>query len=126
MPALPASLTIAVLGVPGAQATAVDALLADSASEAAGEASARPRIVVDASPLNNFDSSAIALLLQAQRQAQAGGRSLRVQSPPRAMVELASLYGVAELLGLSLNDAKADAKTDAKTDAPPDGPLTPA
>ena len=121
MPALPASLTIAVLGVPGAQATAVDVLLADSASEAAGAASARPRIVVDASPLNDFDSSAIALLLQAQRQAQAGGRSLRVQSPPRAMVELATLYGVAELLGLSFDDAKTDAKT-----AAPSTPLTPA
>ena len=118
MPALPATLTIAVLGVPGAQAAAVDALLADSTSEAVGETSTRPRIVVDASALNDFDSSAIALLLQAQRQAQAGGRSLRVQSPPRAMVELATLYGVAELLGLSSDDAKID--------APLITPLTPA
>jgi len=98
MPSLPASLTISVLGVPGAEAAAVQALFAESA----GDAASRERIVVDASALSDFDSSAIALLLQAQRQAQASGRSLAVQSPPRAMVELATLYGVAELLGLSL------------------------
>ncbi len=101
MPALPAALTIDVLGVPGAEAAAVQALLA----EEAGDAAAGERIVVDASALTDFDSSAIALLLQAQRLAQAGGRSLSVHDAPRAMVELATLYGVAELLGLSLDDA---------------------
>ena len=126
MPSLPVTLTIAVLGVPGAETSAVDALLADTA----GGAAAGQRIKVDASALSNFDSSAIALLLQAQRQAQAVGRSLAVQSPPRAMVELATLYGVAELLGLSFDDAKTDAKSDAKTAAMTDDspifPLTPA
>ncbi len=101
MPALPASLTIAVLGVPGAEEAAVQALLA----EATADAAAGERILVDASALTDFDSSAIALLLQAQRQAQALGRSLTVTAPPRAMVELATLYGVAELLGLSLEEA---------------------
>ena len=101
MPALPATLTIAVLGVPGAEAAAVQALLDDASG---GDAAAGRRIVVDASALTDFDSSAIALLLQAQRSAQGAGRSLSVQSPPRAMVELATLYGVAELLGLSLEN----------------------
>ena len=126
MPSLPVTLTIAVLGVPGAETSAVDALLDDTA----GGAAAGQRIKVDASALSNFDSSAIALLLQAQRQAQAVGRSLAVQSPPRAMVELATLYGVAELLGLSFDEAKTVAKSDAKTaamtDDSPIGPLTPA
>ena len=116
MSALPASLTIADLGLPGAELRAVDALL--------GEGSGA--VTVDASTLANFDSSAIALLLQAQRQAQASGRSLSVQSPPRAMVELATLYGVAELLGLSLDRARTDAVSDANSDAArPPSPLTP-
>ena len=105
MPSLPASLTIGVLGVPGAEEAAVQALLAESAVDAASPGGIR----VDAIALNDFDSSAIALLLQAQRQAQASGRSLTVQSPPRAMVELAALYGVAELLGLSLDGSRTDA-----------------
>ena len=122
MPSLPASLTIGVLGVPGAEAAAVQAVLAESAVDAASPGG----IQVDASALNDFDSSAIALLLQAQRQAQASGRSLSVQSPPQAMVELATLYGVAELLGLSLDGSRTDAVSDATSDAArPPSPLTP-
>ncbi len=114
MASLPASLTISVLGVPGAEEAAVQALLAESEEAAAPHR----HIVVDASALMDFDSSAISLLLQAQRQAQAGGRSLILKSAPRAMVELATLYGVAELLGLSLEEAKSEAAAQA--------PFTPA
>jgi phospholipid transport system transporter-binding protein len=91
MTPLPASLTIAKLGQPGAELRAVEALLAG--------ANGGP-VVVDAATLENFDSSAIALLLEAHRQARATGRSFAVHGAPSAMIELATLYGVADLLGL--------------------------
>ena len=56
---------------------------------------------VDASALVSFDSSTIALLLQAQRLAQAGGRGFEVVSAPAKLVELARLYGVDHLLCLA-------------------------
>ena len=55
---------------------------------------------VDASALSAFDSSTIALLLQAQRLAQAAGRGFEVLAAPPKLVELASLYGVDALLSL--------------------------
>ena len=91
MTSLPASLTIADLGQPGAELRAVEALLAPDSV----------RISVDASSLQYFDSSAIALLLEAQRQARAIGRSMSVHAAPTALVELATLYGVVDLLGLA-------------------------
>jgi phospholipid transport system transporter-binding protein len=56
--------------------------------------------VVDASDLRQFDTSALALLLQARRLAQAGGHEFRVNAAPPKLAQLARLYGVAELLGL--------------------------
>jgi phospholipid transport system transporter-binding protein len=53
-------------------------------------------LVVDASALKEFDSSAIATLLELRRKAP--GRSFSVSGAPAAMVELATMYGVAELL----------------------------
>ena len=53
-------------------------------------------LVVDASALKNFDSSAIATLLELRRRAP--GREFSVSGAPTAMVELATLYGVADLL----------------------------
>ena len=90
MSALPASLTIADLGVPGAELRTVDELLG----------SGTDAVSVDASTLANFDSSAIALLLEARRRARALGRDFAVHGAPAAMVDLAGLYSVAELLGL--------------------------
>jgi phospholipid transport system transporter-binding protein len=55
---------------------------------------------VDASALSTFDSSAIALLLQARRLAQAAGRGFAVHGAPPKLAELAALYGVVELLSL--------------------------
>jgi len=54
---------------------------------------------VDASALKTFDTSAIAVLLEGRRQAQAIGRGIVVRDAPATMVELAGLYGVAKLLG---------------------------
>jgi phospholipid transport system transporter-binding protein len=86
MSALPASLTIK------------DARAALAALEPAlGEGSCT--LMLDASGLKSFDTSAIATLLELRRQAQAVGRTLVVTGAPPSMVELAGLYGVAELLG---------------------------
>jgi phospholipid transport system transporter-binding protein len=85
MAALPASLTIK------------DARAALHALEpAVAEGSAA--LVIDASALASFDTSAIAVLLELRRQAQAVGRTLQVSAAPAAMVELSGLYGVADLL----------------------------
>ena len=100
MTPLPASLTIADLGQAGAELRAVEALLAGAGTDAGP-------VVVDAATLLNFDSSAIALLLEAHRQARATGRGFAVHGAPTPMVELATLYGVADLLGLAPADGTA-------------------
>jgi phospholipid transport system transporter-binding protein len=82
------------LSIDGA-ATALDALR--SAAAAAGGGALR----IDASTLEVFDSSALALLLQARRMAQARGRPLQVRGAPAKLMQLAQLYGVAELLDLT-------------------------
>ena len=56
---------------------------------------------VDAGALHAYDSSTIALLLQARSLAQAAGRGFEVVGAPAKLVELARLYGVEELLALS-------------------------
>ena len=53
---------------------------------------------VDASELAQFDSSALAVLLECRRQALAAGQSFSVTGAPRLLVQLANLYGVAELI----------------------------
>jgi phospholipid transport system transporter-binding protein len=55
---------------------------------------------VDASALAEFDSAALALLLQARREAQARGRGFELHGAPPALRQLAQLYGVGALLGL--------------------------
>ena len=55
-------------------------------------------VLLDASDLHSFDSSALALLLACQRQAQARGQSLQVQGLCERLRELAALYGVLDLL----------------------------
>jgi phospholipid transport system transporter-binding protein len=51
-------------------------------------------LLIDASSLRQFDSSALAVLLACRRQAQAQSRQLQVQGLPARLAELASLYGV--------------------------------
>lgn len=53
---------------------------------------------VDATGLQNFDSSALAVLLDCRRQALARGQGLRVVGLPARLQALARLYGVYELL----------------------------
>ena len=55
-------------------------------------------VVADASALRQFDSSALAILLECRREALAAGKSFSVQSAPPRLRQLAGLYGVAELI----------------------------
>ena len=55
--------------------------------------------LIDASALREFDSSALAVLLACRRSAQALGGEVQVRGLPAALRELASVYGVLELLG---------------------------
>ena len=60
-------------------------------SEAAG-------VVLDASALTQFDSSALAVLLTCRRDALAAGKSFAVFGLPAKLGQLAGLYGVAKLI----------------------------
>ncbi len=56
------------------------------------------RVFVDASALAKFDSSALAVLLQCRRDAQASGKSFEVIGLPDQLSKLADLYGISELV----------------------------
>ncbi len=83
---LPAELT-------NLQATALLARLRAPLAAPSGAA-----LTVDASALERFDSSSLALLLQLRRDALAQGQSFSVKGLPPRLRELAGLYGVADLL----------------------------
>jgi phospholipid transport system transporter-binding protein len=55
-------------------------------------------VVVDASSLKHFDSSALAVLLECRRLAQAWGKAFVVRNAPPKLEALARLYGVDVLL----------------------------
>ena len=55
-------------------------------------------LTVDGSALKQFDSSALAVLLECQRMARDKGRAFAVQSLPTKLTDLAKLYGVDGLL----------------------------
>ena len=55
-------------------------------------------VVVDATALNRFDSAALAVLLEFRREALAAGKRFRVREMPQRLTDLATLYGVIELL----------------------------
>jgi phospholipid transport system transporter-binding protein len=54
--------------------------------------------VVDAKPLQVFDSSALAVLLECRREALALGKTFAVANMPPRLRDLAGVYGVSELL----------------------------
>jgi len=54
--------------------------------------------VADASALQQFDSSALAVLLDCRREALAQGKTFAVANMPKRLRELATVYGVADLL----------------------------
>jgi phospholipid transport system transporter-binding protein len=55
-------------------------------------------VEIDASALQQFDSSALAVLLECQRQAQGWGKAFSLREPPAKLTALAKLYGVDGLL----------------------------
>jgi phospholipid transport system transporter-binding protein len=55
-------------------------------------------VVLDATPLARFDSAALAVLLELQRQAATLGKRLAIRGLPGRLSDLAALYGIAELL----------------------------
>lgn len=55
-------------------------------------------VVIDASVLQRFDSSALAVLLEARRESLALGRRFSIRNLPQRLRNLAGLYGVLELL----------------------------
>jgi len=87
--ALPERLTIAE----------ASATLAQLAAQLAESRQGADPPVLDASALQQLDTSALAVLLACQRQAAALGQPLRVVSAPAKLMQLAQLYGVESLLG---------------------------
>ncbi len=85
--ALPAVLTHAQ-----AAATAQDLLRAVQANR---------QLAIDASALQQFDSSALAVLLAGLRSASEYGGRVTVQALPSRAANLARVYGLADLLDLS-------------------------
>lgn len=63
-----------------------------------GSALGETRVVADASPLQHFDSSALAVLLECRRQAQRRGQHFSVRDLPMRLRALAVLYGIDQLL----------------------------
>lgn len=61
-------------------------------------ASPEPAVVIDASPLQRFDSTALAVLLACRRRAEAGGKTVAVRGLPDKLRQLAAVYGVDTLL----------------------------
>lgn len=75
------------------QAQACSRMLAQGMRSQPGTA-----VVADAGALAHFDSSALAVLLECRREAMAMGKTFAVARLPSRLRELATLYGVAELL----------------------------
>ncbi len=78
----------------------------DQASDAARHLKAALRaaaadqapLIADASDMTQFDSSALAVLLECRREALALGRTFFVQGLPPRLRQLAGLYGIAALI----------------------------
>jgi phospholipid transport system transporter-binding protein len=84
---LPATLTL-----PSARQTAQALAQAVAALPAGGT------LRVDASVLADLDTSALAVLLEGRRQAQARGLGWQLDAAPPKLRQLAGLYGVQDLL----------------------------
>lgn len=84
----------------GETLTLNEARAATRALSAAVAESAGKNFCIDASALKTFDSAALAVLLQARRLAQAAGLDFELRGGDARLAQLASLYGVDQLLGL--------------------------
>ena len=59
-------------------------------------------VVIDAAALEQFDSSALAVLLECRRQALGAGKRFSVWAAPARLLQLADVYGVRELIPAAL------------------------
>lgn len=75
------------------QATACLRLLVQGLRSESG-----PDVVIDASALSRFDSAALAVLLEVRREALALGKRFEIRGLPARLGDLATLYGIMELL----------------------------
>jgi phospholipid transport system transporter-binding protein len=66
--------------------------------EVALKRESEPLLVIDASQLKRFDSSALAVLLECRRLADAWGKRFELRELPQQLGDLARLYGVDALL----------------------------
>lgn len=55
-------------------------------------------VVVDATALQQFDSAALAVLLEFRRESQAFGKKLSIKNLSPRLIDLATLYGIDGLL----------------------------
>ncbi|QAZ38857.1 anti-anti-sigma factor [Methylibium sp. Pch-M] len=62
------------------------------------EREAEPLLVIDGSQLQRFDSTALAVLLECRRLAQAWGKRFELTALPEKLSELSRLYGIDDLL----------------------------
>ena len=80
-------------------ATLTHAVAAEFSGGVASLMSSQPNgVVVDASALQQFDSSALAVLLACRREALAVGKAFSVYGLPARLRQLAGLYGVSDLV----------------------------
>jgi phospholipid transport system transporter-binding protein len=66
-------------------------------------------VLVDASALRQFDSSALAVLLECRRVAEAAGTVIELRHAPPKLEQLARLYGLDEVLGVGPTSPAAQA-----------------
>lgn len=55
-------------------------------------------VILDASALRRFDSAALAVLLEFKRQCLAASKPMSLVGLPKQLSDLATLYGISELL----------------------------
>jgi phospholipid transport system transporter-binding protein len=92
---LPAEITH--LQAPACSRMLAQSLAAEQGSEVVADASALAREGAQ------FDSSALAVLLECRRDCLSRGKSFFVRGLPARLRNLASLYGVADLLPIAAN-----------------------
>lgn len=85
--------------------------------ETAGDRAGDPvsALAIDASALTQFDSSALAVLLECGRLAAAAGRRIELRHAPAKLRQLARLYGLDHLLGVADVAAPAGAGAEGST-----------
>jgi len=96
-----------------AEITQAQALACLTMLQTAARAGEDADVVIDAAPLEHFDSSALAVLLECRRESLAAHKSFAVTGMSPRLAELAALYGVAPLLAAPAPSTKEEPCLDA-------------